>query len=112
VHQLRQAAVEGARLDFEGPEALAHALHQMRAGTPIVVRSDKPVRGQRPHAELRPDVVATARRLYRANPKIGKRRSLRQISAELAVTGHLNANGKPFPAKSVQAMIEAKQPAD
>ena len=57
-------------------------------------------------------VASLARRLYRANPKTGKRRSLRQISAELAAAGHLNANGKPFAAKSVQAMIEAKQPAD
>ena len=75
------------------------------------VLTGKPVGGQRPHAELRPDVVAMATRLHRANPKTGKRRSLRQISAELAAAGHLNANGKPFAAKSVQAMIEAKQPA-
>ena len=31
----------GQRLDFETPEALAHALQQVRAGTPIVVRSEK-----------------------------------------------------------------------
>ena len=71
----------------------------------------KPVGGQRPHTELRPDVVAMAKRLHRANPKTGERRSLRKIAAELAAAGHLNANGKPFAAKSVQAMIEAKQPA-
>jgi len=52
-----------------------------------------------------------AKRLHRANPKTGERRSLRKIAAELAAAGHLNANGKPFAAKSVQAMIEAKQPA-
>jgi DNA invertase Pin-like site-specific DNA recombinase len=57
--------------------------------------------GQRGHAHLRPETVALAKRLAR-----GKRRSLRQISAELAAQGHLNAFGRPFAAKSVKAMIE------
>jgi hypothetical protein len=30
-----------------------------------------------------------AKRLYRANPVTGKRRSLRKIAAELAAAGHL-----------------------
>jgi hypothetical protein len=31
----------GARLDFETPEALARAVAQIKAGTPIVVRSEQ-----------------------------------------------------------------------
>jgi hypothetical protein len=31
----------GTHLDFETPEALARAVQQIRAGTPIVVRSEK-----------------------------------------------------------------------
>ena len=38
--------------------------------------------GRKSHAEKRPNVVAEAKRLYRANPKTGNRRSLREISAD------------------------------
>ena len=57
---------------------------------------------------LRPEVGAEAKRLHRANPKTGERRSLRQISAELAKLGHYNERGQPFSAKSVRAMIAQK----
>jgi len=40
--------------------------------------------------------VAEAKRLYRANFKTGKRRSLREISAELAKAEFLNETGKPY----------------
>jgi hypothetical protein len=49
---------------------------------------------------------AEAKRLHRARPKTGERRSLRKIAAELAMLGHLNVNGRPFNAKSVRSMIE------
>jgi len=63
------------------------------------------VEGRKSHTELRPDVVALAKRLHRASPKTGERRSLREIAAELAKAGHLNENGRPFHPKSVQAML-------
>lgn len=62
--------------------------------------------GRKSHAELRPAVVAEAKRLHRASPKTGERRSLRQISAELARAGHVNERGKPYSAKSVRAMLK------
>ncbi len=46
--------------------------------------------GRKPHAEIRPDVVAEAKRLRRASPKTGDRLSYRQISARLAKVGFLN----------------------
>ena len=58
------------------------------------------------HAEARPDVAALAKRLARKKPK-GGRLSLRAISAELAVQGHLNERGKPFNPKSFAAMLAA-----
>ena len=61
--------------------------------------------GRKSHNELRPDVVAEAKRLRRASPKTGERRSLRKISAELAALGHVNDRDKPFSAKSVRAML-------
>lgn len=63
------------------------------------------VEGRKGHADLRPDVVALAKRLYRASPKTGKRRSLREIAAELAKAGHLNERGKPYAAQSVKSML-------
>ena len=39
-----------------------------------------------------------AKRLHRASPKTGERRSLHKISAVLAAAGFLNERGKPHPA--------------
>jgi DNA invertase Pin-like site-specific DNA recombinase len=64
------------------------------------------VEGRKSHSELNPEVVAMAKRLRRASPKTGERRSLRQISAELAATGYLNERGQPFHPKSIKSMIE------
>ena len=47
-----------------------------------------------------------AKRLRRASPKTGERRSLRTISAELAAAGYLNERGQPFNPNSVDLMLE------
>jgi DNA invertase Pin-like site-specific DNA recombinase len=60
--------------------------------------------GRKSHAELNPELVAMAKRLRRAKPK-GGRMSLRAISAELAIQGFLNENGRPFAAASVKSML-------
>jgi DNA invertase Pin-like site-specific DNA recombinase len=67
--------------------------------------------GRRPHAEIHPDVVLLAKRLHRASPKTGERRSLRKISAELAAAGFLNERGKPYHSQSIMRMIEGERPA-
>ena len=69
-------------------------------------RANGKVEGRKSHLEARPEVVAEAKRLHRASPKTGERRSLRKIAAELAALGHLNVNGQPYSAKSVRSMIE------
>jgi DNA invertase Pin-like site-specific DNA recombinase len=61
--------------------------------------------GRKSHAELRPDVVALAKRLHRKKPK-GGRMSLRQISAKLAAQGFLNENGRAFAAASIKSMLD------
>lgn len=61
--------------------------------------------GRRGHNELRPVVVAEAKRLRRASPKTGERLSYREISARLAAAGHLNERGVPYNPKSVRAMV-------
>jgi hypothetical protein len=54
---------------------------------------------------MNPELVVVAKRLHRRNPKTGERKSLRSIAAELANLGHVNVNGRPFAAQSIQAMI-------
>jgi DNA invertase Pin-like site-specific DNA recombinase len=66
------------------------------------------VEGRRGHIELRPEVVAMVKRLHRASPKTGKRRSLRDIAGELARAGHMNERGQPYAAQSIQNMLEAR----
>jgi DNA invertase Pin-like site-specific DNA recombinase len=63
--------------------------------------------GRKSHAELNREMVRQARRLRRRSPK-GHQRSLREISAVLSGMGFKNANGQPFSASSIKAMIEAK----
>ena len=58
--------------------------------------------GRKAHAEIRPDVVALAKKLRRASPKSRDRLSYRQISARLA---DLNERGQPFNPKSVRSML-------
>jgi DNA invertase Pin-like site-specific DNA recombinase len=60
--------------------------------------------GRKSHTELRPEVVALAKKLRRRNPK-GRQRSLREISKELAARGFTNDRGKPFNPGSVAAML-------
>jgi DNA invertase Pin-like site-specific DNA recombinase len=56
------------------------------------------------------DMIAMAKRLHRANPKTGKRLSLRKIAAELAKAGHMNVNGREFNPASIKAMVEGPMP--
>jgi len=62
--------------------------------------------GRKSHAEKRPGTVAFAKKLRRANPKTGRRLSLRRVSAALAEAGHLNEHGREFNANRVRAMVE------
>ncbi|SFG96758.1 Site-specific DNA recombinase [Palleronia marisminoris] len=52
------------------------------------------------------EVVSEAKRLYRANPKTGKRRTLRAISGELERLGHVAPSGKPYNHNSVRQMLQ------
>ena len=60
------------------------------------------VEGRPPVADA---TIAEAKRLYRASPKTGKRRSLRSIAKELAELGHLSSTGKEYNANSVRQML-------
>ena len=64
-----------------------------------------------------PEAVRLAKRLRRANPVTGQRRSLRKISAELAAAGHKmvrkyrgNEVPRPFNPATIKCMIEGPSP--
>jgi DNA invertase Pin-like site-specific DNA recombinase len=57
-------------------------------------------------AEAKPEVVELARKLARARPKGGKR-SLREISAELAAAGHTTKSGTPYAATAIKKMLQS-----
>jgi hypothetical protein len=61
--------------------------------------------GRRSHLEMKPEMVALAKRLRRRNPKTGERRSLRAIAAELEQQGYVNIRGEQFAAESIKAMV-------
>jgi DNA invertase Pin-like site-specific DNA recombinase len=63
--------------------------------------------GRKSHLERDPCLVREARRLRRRSPK-GRRRSLREVSAELAKAGYLNALGKAFSPSSIKSMLDGE----
>ena len=69
------------------------------------VATGRKVEGRKSHAELRPEVVAEAKRLRRKRPK-GGQRTYRQIAAELFQAGHANSHRRPFSPSSIKAMVD------
>jgi DNA invertase Pin-like site-specific DNA recombinase len=55
--------------------------------------------GRKSYAEAKPETVALAKELHKG------RMSLRKISATLAARGYVTANGRPYVASAVQAMV-------
>lgn len=61
--------------------------------------------GRHSYRERDTTMVDLARKLHRY-PVNGRRRSLRDVAAELAAAGHLSAKGTPFTAMAVSRMLE------
>ena len=93
--------VLGAVAEFEKTTLVAKLAAARRRKR---IATGEKVEGRKSHAELRPEVVALAKRLARKKPKGGKL-SLRAIAAELAAQGFLNERGKAFNPKSIAAML-------
>ena len=62
--------------------------------------------GRNTYEERDAEMVALAKKLARY-PVNGRRRSLREVAAELEAQGHLSATGKRFEATAVKRMVEA-----
>jgi DNA invertase Pin-like site-specific DNA recombinase len=87
--------VLGAIAQFEKTSLVA----KLRAARERKIAAGEKCGGRRSYAEARPEVVALAQELS------DQRMSLRKISVELALRGHLTANGRPFVATAVQSML-------
>lgn len=93
--------VLGAVAEFDKAMTVA----QLRGARDRVRRQRGKCEGRKSHAEVRPEVVREAHRLRRRSPLTGQRRSLRQVSRELAKLGYLNERGRPFAASSIRNML-------
>ena len=100
---MRQIA--GAFAEYEK----ARLVHKLRHARERQRKEQGKCEGRKAHAEIRPVVVAEAKRLRRASPKSGQRLSYRQISARLADAGFLNERAQPFNPKNVRAMAEGSK---
>jgi len=63
--------------------------------------------GRKSWAERQPELIREAKRLARRNPKTGRKRSLRQISAELERLGYVNTRGRRFEARQVSRLVSS-----
>jgi DNA invertase Pin-like site-specific DNA recombinase len=77
---------------------LAAARQRKRIATGVKVG------GQKSYAERSPEVVALAKKLARY-PVNGRKRSLRDVAAELEAQGHLTAAGKRYAATAISRML-------
>jgi hypothetical protein len=62
--------------------------------------------GRKSHAELNPELVVLVPQCAGVAPR--GQRSLREISAELAMRGFMNERGNAFSAASISSMLEAR----
>jgi DNA invertase Pin-like site-specific DNA recombinase len=62
--------------------------------------------GRKSYTERNPEMVALAKKLARY-PVNGRKRSLRDVAAELQAAGHVAAGGKPYAATAVARMLAA-----
>jgi len=64
------------------------------------------VEGRKGYAVTDPALVREAKRLRRASPRTGKRRSLREVAAELTRLGYVTSAGKPFAVNQVVRLLD------
>jgi DNA invertase Pin-like site-specific DNA recombinase len=105
--------VAGAFAEYERARLVAKLRHARDRKSDAAKRggSRKRIEGRRPAHVLYPEATAEAKRLRRASPKTGERRSFRIIAAALAKDGHVTKAGKPFTATAVKRMVEGPAPA-
>ena len=93
--------VLGAIAQFEKASLVA----KLKAARDRKRARDGKCEGRRSHLEMKPELVALAKRLRRRNPKTGERLSFRAIAAKLEGEGYMNIHGRRFAAEFIKAMI-------
>ena len=92
--------VLGAVSQFEKAALVA----KLRAARERRKRETGKCGGRQSVAESSPETVALARKLVRY-PANGRRRSLRDVAAQLAAAGHITRKGTPYGAAAVARMV-------
>jgi DNA invertase Pin-like site-specific DNA recombinase len=108
---MRQVA--GAFAEYERARLVAKLRHARDRKSDALRKAGGPrkrIEGRKPAHVLYPEATAEAKRLRRASPKSGERRSFRAISTMLAKGGHVTKAGKPFTATAVKRMVEGPAP--
>ena len=96
--------VLGAIAQFEKASLVA----KLKAARDRKRARDGKCEGRRSHLEMKPELVALAKRLRRRNPKTGERLSFRAIAAKLEGEGYMNIHGRRAAAESIKAMIRQR----
>ncbi|HEY7996667.1 MAG TPA: recombinase family protein [Steroidobacteraceae bacterium] len=65
------------------------------------------VEGRKSHLERTPTVVKLAKELRWASKRMSEKRSLRDVSAELAKAGHVSRSGRPYSASAIASMLDS-----
>jgi hypothetical protein len=94
----------GAVAEFEKANLVAKLKGARDRASERLGRRIEGRKGYTRNPEMLP-MIREAKRLARRSPRTGKRRSLREIAAELAGLGHVTASGKPFSASQVQRLL-------
>ena len=97
--------VLGAIAQFEKASLVA----KLKAARDRKRARDGKCEGRRSHLEMKPELVALAKRLRRRNPKTGERLSFRAIAAKLEGEGYMNIHGRRFGPESIKAMIRQRR---
>jgi len=70
----------------------------------LTLGGDGKCEGRKSYAEINPDLIKLARKLYR-KPRYGKRLSLRKVSSKLFEMGHGTSSDKPYSASQIKKFI-------
>ena len=94
-------SILGAVSEFEKSSLVA----KLKAARVRKRRENGRCEGRKPLAETNPDLVREARRLRRANPVTGKRKSYQRVANELFELGFMTANGSPFKREFIYRLL-------
>ena len=94
-------SILGAVSEFEKSTVLA----RLKSGRVKKRKETGRCEGRKPLVETNPKLISEARRLRRANPVTGKRKSYQRVADELFELGYMTAKGKPYQQDFIYRML-------